>query len=422
MGDYSREDRPSDARHHRRTWRQFFQIMGPGIVSGASDNDPAGVVTYIQIGATTGFGLLWLMFLSTAMLYCFEEISTRLAGVTKQGISRIVRTHYGPVVAGIVVMPLILSNIITIGADLAGTGAAVQLITGIAWEWWIIPLAFGLGLALFYTNYRTMSRFLLFLTPLFLLYIATGFVAHPKWGDVLHATFFPTIQIHPNYLEAALALLGATLTPYIFFWQANEEVEAHLTVANLTAENWDVAGGMIYSNLVDYFIILVAGAVLFGHESVVRTVAEAAVSLRPLAGPAASLLFSLGIVLSGILAIPVMAACSAYALAENFGWAGSLDKKVWQARAFYIMLAGALGVGAAIAHLRISPIMLMYWSQILNGLLLPPLLVVLLLLADNPQVVRTYTNRLASKLVGWGTVLLTLWLAIEMIRQLLSGR
>ncbi len=395
--------------------------MGPGIVSGAADNDPSGVITYIQVGATTGFGLLWLMLLSTPMLYYLEEMSTRLGICTKRGIARIVRARYGRAIAIAVIAPVLLSNIITIGADLAGTGAAIQLVTGISWEWWIVPLALFIGYTLVFASYRTISRFLFLLTPLFLLYIVTGFLVRPRWAMALHATFIPTIQFNATFLAAALGLLGATLTPYMFFWQTTEEVEARRTVAELPDENLDVAAGMIYANLVFYFIILVSAVLLFGRENGIQTVGEAAASLRPLAGPVAGTLFALGIFVSGILSVPVMAASSAYGLAEVMGWVEGLDKKVWQARGFYWVLIGALTVGAAIALLRISPVFLMFWSQVLNGLLLPPLFAVLLLLSNDHRVLRAHTNRFLSNFVGWGAVVLTLALALLTLRQLAGG-
>jgi Mn2+/Fe2+ NRAMP family transporter len=408
-------------RHQRRTWRQFFQVMGPGIVSGAADNDPSGVVTYIQVGATTGTGLLWLMLLSTPMLYYLEEMSTRLGVVTKRGIGRILKTQYGPRIAAAVIGPVALSNIITTGADLSGTGAALQLLTGIAWEWWVVPLAALMACSLIFASYRTISRFLLLLTPLFVLYIITGFIVRPHWDAILRATFIPSIQFTPTFLTAALGLLGATLTPYMFFWQTTEEVEARRKVEDLGNECVDCAAGMVYANVVFYFIILVAGVTLFGKGVTVQTVSDAARSLRPLAGAGAGLLFALGIVVSGMLSIPVMMASSAYSLAELFGWAEGLDKKIWQARGFYVLLAGASAVGAAIALLRISPVTLMYWSQVLNGFLLPPLFVVLLLLSNDSRILRRHTNRLMSNLVGWGTVLLASALAILTIGQLIGG-
>ena len=416
------QDRPTHhPHHHRRTWRQYFQVMGPGIVSGAADNDPAGVITYIQVGATTGTGLLWLMLLSTPMLYYLEEMSTRLGVVTKHGIGRILKIHYGNRLAAAVILPVVLSNTITVGADLAGTSAALGLLTGSVWQWWVVPLAALMAFSLIYASYRTISRFLLLLTPLFVLYIITGFIVRPHWDTVLRATFIPSIQFTPTFLTAALGLLGATLTPYMFFWQCTEEVEAHRKVEGLPDENVDVAAGMLYANLVFYFIILVAGVVLYGKGVNVQTVNDAALSLRPLAGAGAGLLFSLGLVVSGILSVPVMAASTAYGLAELFGWVEGLDKKVWQARGFYLLLAGGLAVGAVVTLMGISPITLMYWSQIINGFFLPPLFVVLLLLCNNRRILRHHTNGLASNVVGWGTVLLTTALAALTLQQLLGG-
>ena len=395
--------------------------MGPGVVSGAADNDPAGIVTYIQVGATTGAGLLWLLLLSTPMLYYLEEMSTRLGVVTKRGIGRVLRGRYGRGVAAAVIGPLVLSNVVTIGADLVGTASAVQLLTGINWEWWIVPLAALLAAALIFASYRTISRFLLVLTPLFVLYIITGLIVHPRWDAVLRATFIPAVRFTPTYLTAALGLLGATLTPYMFFWQATEQVEARRKVEDLADEQVDAAAGMVYANLVFYFVILVAGAVFYGKGVSVQTVHDAALSLRPLAGAGAALLFGLGILVSGILSTPVMAACTAYSLAELFGWVEGLDKEVWRARGFYLIIAGALGTGAAIGLLRISPVTLMYWSQIINGFLLPPLFFVLLRLGNDRRVLGTHTNGAPSNVVGWGAVLLTLALAILTLRQLIGG-
>jgi len=390
-------------------------------VSGAADNDPSGVVTYLQIGATTGFSLLWLMLLSTPMLYCLEEISSRLGTVTKRGISRTLCVRYGRGVAAAIVLPVIASNVITIGADFAGTASAVQLMTGISWEWWVLPVAGVIGYTLVFSSYRTLSRFLLVLTPLFLLYVAVGFVAHPRWDQVLRATFLPSVQFTPTFFEAALGLLGATLTPYMFFWQAGEEVESGNTVKDLADESLDVAAGMVYANLVFYFIILAGGAVLYGNGSGIQTVADAAAGLRPLAGPAATTLFAVGIIVSGVLSIPVMAACSAYGLAEVLGWREGLDRTVAQAREFYLLLTGALAVGAAIALVRISPVVLMFWSQVLNGFLLAPLFAVLLLLANDRRVLRAHRNRLPSNLVGWATVGLTAALGALAVQQLAAG-
>lgn len=395
--------------------------MGPGIVSGAADNDPAGVITYIQIGATTGFSLLWLMLVSTPILYFLEDMSARLGIVGKHGIARVLCRRYGTAAAFVIVIPTLFSNVITIGADLSGTAVAVQLLTGVRWVWWVIPIAALLGVLLVGASYKVVSRVLLILTPLFLLYIAAGFIVHPRWMDVLRATFVPQIQFSPTYLAAALALLGATLTPYMFFWQTTEEVEGHERVADLADERVDVAAGMLYANLVFYFIILVAAVVIPRGAAGIGTVLEATKTLRPVAGPLATVLFAIGFLVSGIMAIPVMVACSAYTLAELLGWAEGLSKKVWQARGFYVLLSGALVVGVLIALAGISPVALMFWSSVVNGLLLAPLFLVLLMLCNDPQVVRGHRNGPLANLVGGGAVLLTLGLGVLTVVQLLSA-
>lgn len=395
--------------------------MGPGVVSGAADNDPAGVITYIQIGATTGFSLLWLMLLSTPILYYLEDMSARLGIVGKRGIGRLLCRRYGTAAALVIVIPTLFSNVITIGADLSGTASAVQLLTGVPWVWWVVPIAVLLGALLFGAGYEAVSRVLLILTPLFLLYVAVGFVVRPRWASVLEATFLPHFRFAPTYLAAALALLGATLTPYMFFWQTTEEVEAHRRVADLAGERLDVATGMIYANLVFYFIILAAAAVIPAGAAGIGTVLEAAQTLRPVAGPLATLLFALGFFVSGIMAIPVMVACSAYTLAEVLGWAEGLDKRVWQARGFYMLLAGALLVGAVVALAGIPPVALMFWSSVVNGLLLAPLFLVLLMLCNDPAVVRGHRNGPVANIVAGGTVLLTLALGVLTTVQLLRG-
>src|SRR5205807_2364229 len=245
-------------------------------VAGHQPRSQGGVgFTSDQVGATTGTGLLWLMLLSTPMLYCLEEMSTRLGIVTKRGICRNLRVHYSHRAAAALIIPVVLANVITTGADLSGASAALHLLTGIAWEWWTIPLAALTASTLGFASYRTISRFLLLLTPLFVLYIITGFIVHPQWNAVLRATFIPSMAFTPTFLTAALGLLGATLTPYMFFWQTTEEIEAHHKVEDLPHQNLDVAVGMLYANLVFYFIILVAGVVFYGKGVRIETVADA---------------------------------------------------------------------------------------------------------------------------------------------------
>ena len=294
-------------------------------------------------------------------------------------------------------------------------------LTGISWEWWIVPIAAALGYTLVAASYRTLSRCLLVLTPLFLLYVLAGVMVHPDWARVLRATFVPSVQITPTFVAAALGLLGATLTPYMFFWQTAETVESRTTVADLADANLDVAGGMVYANLVFYFIILTSAAVLFGHGGGLATVAGAAAALRPVAGSAATTLFAVGIVTSGVLSVPVMAACSAYGLCEIFGWRAGLGRTVGQAHGFYVLLGASLVAGAEIGLLRIPPVALLFWSQVLNGIVLAPLVAVLTVLSNDPRVVRAHRSHPLSTAVGWGTVALTVALAALTVGQFVAG-
>lgn len=260
-------------------------MMGPGIVTSAANNDPAGVVTYLQVGATTGFGLLWLLLVSTPMLYVLQEMSNRLGTLTQRSIAGLLRSRYGRIGAWGIVAPLVLSTTISVGADLAGTSAAIQLVTGIHRSWWVIPLAVFLGYTLIVGSYRTISRGLLWLTPLFLTYVVTGVMIHPPWAATLHAALVPSVRLTPGFPEAALGLLGATLTPIVFFWQATEAVKRRRTRAELSHVNLDIATGAVYVNLIFWFIIVVSGVLLFDRGVGPLTIAEAASTLRPLAGP-----------------------------------------------------------------------------------------------------------------------------------------
>jgi Mn2+/Fe2+ NRAMP family transporter len=410
--------------HHRRGLRQFFTVLGPGVVCGAADNDPSGVVTYTQVGASTGFGLLWLMLVSTVDLYVLEEMSTRLAIVYQRGFARVLRDRFGLHVAAVVGAIFVASNVATLGADVAGACAALQLITGVPWQVFVVPFVAFVGAALVRGSYAQISRFLLLLTPIFLIYVVTGVWVHPPWGTVARQTFLPSVRLSSDYLAAALGLLGATLTPYMFFWQTDEEVEGHRKVADLPDERVDVGAGMVYANLIFYFIILTAAATLFqpgSNQLRLGTVQEAATALRPLLGGTAYALFGLALVASGIMAIPVMAASTAYLVAEVAGWREGLDRTTSQARGFYVVLLLTLAVGAAFAFLGINPVTLLFWSQVLNGALLPILFAFLLLVTSDRRIMGRYTNGLAANAIGWATVAATTALAILTASSLLSG-
>jgi Mn2+/Fe2+ NRAMP family transporter len=407
-------------RHRRRTWRQYFRVLGPGVISGAADNDPSGVITYTQIGASSGFSLLWLMLLSTAMLYAVEDLATRLALCTRRALSKVMRDEFDRRLTLLIVGVFAASNVATIGADLAGTAAAVGFLTGTPFQYWIVPLTAAFGALLIFAAYKQVSRFLLILTPFFLVYIITGFVVRPRWSEVLQQTFLPAIDLRHDYVVAALGLLGATLTPYMFFWQSNEEVEARNTTKDLPGGQVDIAIGMVYANLIFYFIILTAAATLFGRpDGDVKTVGDAAKVLHPLLGPFAGTLF--GMIVSGILSIPVMAASSGYAVAECFGWREGLDRKWWQAREFYVVIAGALGIGAVVAVAGVSPVSLMFWTQVGNGMILPVVIIVLLVLGNRRRLMGAHRPHWIVNGIAGVTALIAIAFTAVTVRGFFGG-
>ncbi len=411
--------------HHRRGIEQYFRVLGPGVVSGAADNDPSGVVTYTQVGATTGFHLLWLMLVSTLVLYVLEEMSARLGIVHKRGLAHVMRERFGFGPAMTLGALFIASNVVTLSADLTGTATALGLLVGAPWQVFVVPLAAILSLVLVRGSYAQISRGLLLLTPLFLLYVVTGFWVRPDWGLVLRSTFVPSLSLTSQYLTAALGLLGATLTPYMFFWQTEEEVEHQRSVSDLKVEQIDVAVGMIYANLVFSFIILTAAATLFasgGGQRSLRSVEEAATALRPLLGDVAFVPFGVALLASGLISVPVMAAATAYLVAEVAGWREGLDRSASQARGFYVVLVSTLATGAGFALLGVDPVFLLFWSQVLNGAVLPILFTLLLLVTNDREIMGPHRNSLFSNLVGWATVGATSALALLTVASLLEGR
>ena len=403
---------------------QFFRVLGPGVVSGAADNDPAGVITYTQVGASTGYSLLWLMAVSTVVMYVLEEMSTRLAVVHRQGLAHVLRERFGFRSAAVLGAVFVASNVATLGADVAGGAIALELISGIPWQVFVVPLTALVGYVLVRGSYAQISRFLLVLTPIFFLYVVTGFWVGPDWGEVLRATVVPPIRLDVGYLAAALGLLGATLTPYMFFWQTDEEVESNRTVADLAGERLDVAAGMVYANLVFYFIILTAAETLYRQGATqiqLGTVQDAASVLKPLLGNAAFLMFGIALFASGVIAVPVMAAATAYLVSELTGWREGLDRPMAQARGFYVVLLSTLASGAAFALLGVNPVALLFWSQVLNGALLPILFALLIVVASDRRIMGEHANGLAANVVGWATVVATTALAALTFAGLLRG-
>lgn len=405
----------------RRHIRDYFRITQAGTITGAADNDPSGIATYTQIGALTRFSQLWLMIFTIPMLIEVEEMSARVGVVVKKGLAQVIKEHYGVVLALFASTILLICNVATIGADLAGMAAALELLTGISWLVFITPITLFISYFLLTKNYHYVSRFLFIMTPFLLLYVVSSALVKPPWLEIVKETFIPVVKFEASYLMAAVALLGTTISPYLIFWQTTEEIEEKKSISHLKEENAGVISGMVYANLIFYFIVLCAGATIYGKIPAegIKTAADAALTLKPVAGDLAWLLFSIALLFSGLIAIPVLTASSAYALAEVFGWKEGFDKTFTQARSFHLVMMAALFVGATFVLVGLSPIQMLYYSQVLQGILTPALIIFLLKVCNDKRIMGEYTNSRWDNFIGWLTALIMIFFTVAMFVQLL---
>jgi Mn2+/Fe2+ NRAMP family transporter len=378
-----------------------LKAVGPGVISGGADNDPAGIATYSIVGATAGFGMNWLLLLSTPMLIVVQRISAKVANVTKSDLATLLRTTYGARVATPAVLLMVVANVLTMGADLLAMAGAMQLVTGIAFLFWVVPLACGIAYLTIFADYKVLTRYLLWLGAVFATYIVAAFLARPSWGDVLRSTFIPHVTFTPAYLLGAVALIGTTITPYLFFWQASSEIEARRGVQGTVLRNIDLTVGMIWSNLIAFFIIVSTGAVLFTHHADIKTAADAAHALEPVAGRYASLLFAVGIIGAGLLAIPVLAASAALGVAGLAGWRRGLGRHAQNAPQFYVVIGFSFLVAILLAISAVDPIKALFYSQVLDGVIAPVLIVLMLLLTSNRKLMGDYVNGWPTNVIGW---------------------
>lgn len=401
----------------RRHIRDFFFLVKNGTITGAADNDPAGIVTYSQVGASTGFSLLWLMALATPLLIAIEDMSARIGVVTKKSLASLMSLKFGKKLTLFIVMLVAICNIATIGADIAGMSEILGILTGLPWFFFSLLMAIFLSVILVRGRYSAISRFFFLLTPIFLCYVVAAGLVRPDFKEVIKDTFWPFSGGGLNYWMLAVALLGTTVSPYLIFWQNTEEIEEKKQVKNLDEESLGVKGGMVYCNLISYFIIIATGAVLFKEGLVIETTKDAAIALRPLAGEGAFYLFSVGILGAGLLAIPILACSTAYIFSDVFHWKEGLDKKIWQARGFYGVLLSSLFLGMSFGLLGLSPIKMLVYSQVLSGLVMPILIYFLIRIANNKEFMGEYTNRRWVNIFGWLAFLIILGFDIILVWQ-----
>ena len=417
----------------RKRRGMLLRLLGPGLVTGAADDDPSGIATYSQAGAQFGYGLLWTVFLTTPFMIAIQLVSAHIGRVTGKGIAANAKQFYPFCVVLVPVGLLVVANTINIAADIAAMGEALYLVIGgLKHEHALIFAATSVVLQVF-VPYRRYAPILKFLTLVLFLYVAVIFTVQIPWQAVVAGTIFPALSLNYDYLLMVVAVFGTTISPYLFFWQASQEVEEmrrdrfrpRLPLKIFTRGGGpelrritvDTTAGMAFSNIIAFFIMIATASTLNVHGvTQIRTAAEAAEALRPIAGEFAFLLFALGIIGTGLLAIPVLAGSAAYAVAELFDWPSTLEAKFPEAVGFYVIILTATIIGFAACFLPINPIELLVWTAVINGVVAVPIMAMMMLIVTNRQAMGRFCARQSLAWAGWGatglmglTVLALLW-------------
>ncbi len=399
-------------------FRRFFSRLGPGLITGAADDDPSGISTYSVTGAAFGYAPLWTALFSFPLMTAVQMMCARLGMVTGEGLAGVIRRQYPRWVLWSACALLAVANTVNIGADLGGMGKVTEMVTGISSYYWTPFYALLIGSFLIWSSYYTIARIFKWLTLVLFSYVLAALFAKPDWAAVLRATFIPHIEWSAAYWATLVGLFGTTISPYLFFWQASQEVEEERKEGELTIEarrgstnaelrksRTDTITGMFFSNLIMYFIILTTAATLHAHgKTTISTARDAAEALRPLAGAGAYWLFSLGLIGAGMIGVPVLAGSSAYAVAEAAVWRGSLADRSDRAREFYGVIAVGLALGLALNYAGFNAVSMLFWAAVLNGVLAPPLIVIVLLLTSNPAIMGKRSNPRWLATLGWITV------------------
>ena len=403
---------------------RFWKLLGPGLVTGASDDDPSGIATYSQAGAQYGLSTLWTALITFPLMAAIQEMCARIGLVTSQGLTGTLKRNYSKPILYLMVVFSFPAIVMNIGADIAGMGAVGNLLfPSIHAIYFSVGFTGLLLISIVFLPYQKIASVLKYLCIVLLVYLIIPFLYKQDWTAVLKGTFIPTIKFDKNFVSILVAILGTTISPYLFFWQANMEVENQKTKKTLLLDKkvisemkQDVDFGMLFSNLVMFFIILTTGTVLFNagiHQ--IDTVEQAAQALKPLAGNFAYLLFAVGVIGTGLLAIPVLSGSLSYIISETFGWEQGLDKKFHEAKAFYLVIAVSLILGLLMNYIGISPIKALIYSAILYGLTAPILIAIILHIANNKKVMGEYTNGKLSNILGFATLILMTFAAVVMI-------
>ncbi len=394
----------------------IWAALGPGLITGASDDDPSGIATYSQAGAQFGFAMCWVMLFTFPLMAAIQEISGRIGRVTGKGIAGNLRTHYSrPLLLGIVGL-LLVANIINLGADLGAMGDAVGLLVGGSSKVYVVAFAVGCVALETFSRYERYVVFLKWSSGFLLAYVLTALVVDTPWGLVARDTLIPTFSMNTDYVVTIVGVLGTTITPYCFFWQSSQEAEDERidpnakslldapdqAKAQIGRIRLDTYVGMGYSNLISLFIIITTAATLHAHGITdIQTSAQAAEALRPIAGPLTFWLFAAGIVGIGLLAIPVLAGSCAYALGEALDWPTGLDRLPLDARAFYGTIVVATLIGVGINFVGLDPVKALFWAAVINGVVAVPLMAAIMVMAMAPKVMGRFTLSRGLAAMGW---------------------
>ena len=422
---------PSPRPHHAKPKppsrvQKLLKTLGPGLITGASDDDPSGIVTYAQAGAQFGLSTLWTALLTFPLMAAIQGMAARIGMVTSQGLTGTLKMHYPKVVLYGMILFCFPAVILNIGADIQSMGAVANLLfPRVPTFLFCIVFTAILLFVIIQYSYQRMAALLKWLCIALLFYLVIPFIVHPDWAAVARHTFIPSIRLDKDFLSILVAILGTTISPYLFFWQATMEAEdiehkqkkrIFVNKRMLDDMKTDVNSGMFFSNLVMYFVILTAGVVLYGAGvKQIDTVEQAAHSLKPLAGQLSYLLFAIGVIGTGFLAIPVLAGCLSYILAETFNFSKGLDKKFYQAKPFYGMIVVSLVAGLCLQFLGITPVQALLYTAILYGLTAPVMIAVLLHIGNNKKIMGHHTNSVLSNVLGWFTLLLMTAAAVGLI-------
>ncbi len=410
-------------------FRSSFRLLGPGFVAGASDDDPSGIGTYAVAGASFGYATLWTALFTFPLMSAVQFMCAKIAMVTGEGLAGVLKRHYRSWVLYPAVFVLVIANTVNAGADIGAIAAAINLLFPISPGRLIVPISLMIVAIQVWGSYRFISNAFKWLAFTLIAYIGAAFLSHPDMREVLRATFVPQFTMNSEFLSLVVALFGTTISPYLFFWQANQEIEEEIahgkhslaqrkgaSKRELRYAAWDVNIGMFFSNMIMYFIILATGATLFtAGKTKVESAAEAARALQPLAGGFASTLFAVGLIGAGVLAVPVLTGAGAYAVSEAFHWRRGLDKNAARASRFYILIAVSTGIGMLINFTEINTIKALVWSAVLNGFLAPPLLVLIMMISNNRSIMGNRVNGHLVNGLGWSAVIIMSVAAVALV-------